>query len=305
MPDADQGGSTSAPDLADQVAEKWVEIAPIIDRLLDRMGRENDFPVLPGSALVGDDRASQPYQLTSAVRACLSAAVDHLHAAKVLAHESGRLHLAAPSTLARGVIENAATGLWMITPQTRDERILRALRWWARNVHDQVGAGRLPPGRTKAGVLGKIAAVAQRRGIDPGGATNGYQMLKVIRQVDREHPDLRELEFTWQLCSGFAHGRPWAFLGALNREAMGSPEPGVSHIRLTSDPILAMFPILKGLFVVQRLLQIWEPRSGHHRQAAVPAWLRPSNASPVPVIRRWGRPAPDDLLESRCGQPLL
>lgn len=72
--------------------------------LLLRMGRDHEFPVLSGSALVGDDRESQPYQLTSAVRACLSAAVDHLHAAKVLAYDSGHLHLAAPTTLARGVI---------------------------------------------------------------------------------------------------------------------------------------------------------------------------------------------------------
>lgn len=177
---------------------------------------------------------------------------------------------------------------------------MRALRWWARNVHDQVGAGLLPAGRTRAGVLGKIASVAQRRGLDPDRATNGYQMLKVLREVDREHPDVRELEFTWQLCSGFAHGRPWAFLGALNREAMGSPEPGVSHIRLTSDPILAMFPILKGLFVVQRLLQVWERRSGHHRRTSVPPWLRASNTRQAAMIGRI-RPA-HDLLEARCTQ---
>lgn len=253
------------PEMSSQVAAKWVEIAPLVDRLMERLAEPREFPVRPGSALVGDDKASSPYQVSHAVMACVSAAVDHLHAAKTLAYDSGLLHLAAPATLARGVIENAATGLWIVTPASRDERVRRVLKWHSRNAHDQAGAGFAPPGRAKGHYLDKIAAVATRRGLEPATVRSGYQMLKVIRTVDMEHSDLGGIAIAWQLASGFAHGRPWAYLGALAQEEIGSPEPGVTDLRLTNDPVLAMYPILKGLFTVQRLLQVRERRAGIHR----------------------------------------
>lgn len=257
-------------DLSSKVAEKWVEIAPLIDVLMERMGRRDDFPVKPDSALAGDDRASSPYQVSHVVKACLSAAVDHLHAAKVLVHDCGLLHLAAPATLARGAIENAATGLWVLTPRSRDERVLRALRWHSRNYRDQAATGRTPPGKPLEFMLSKIAKVATQRGLPEGSATGGYQMTKVIQQVQTGHPDLGDLLLTWQLGSGFAHGRPWAYLGALEREEFDAPEEGVTNMRLTSYPVLAMHPILKSLHLVERLLQVREKRAGLHRHTAIP-----------------------------------
>ena len=47
-----------------------------------RTGEPNDFPVSPGSSLAGDDKASNPYQVSHAVQMCLVAGVDHLHAVK-------------------------------------------------------------------------------------------------------------------------------------------------------------------------------------------------------------------------------
>ena len=40
------------------------------------------------------------------------------------------------NTLVRAALENTATGLWILGPGTRPERIERALRWHARNYHD-------------------------------------------------------------------------------------------------------------------------------------------------------------------------
>lgn len=261
------------PELEARVAEKWDEIAPLVETLLRRVGARDEFPVAPGSALVGDDKAATPYAVSHAVQACLSAAVDHLHAAKVLAYDSGMLHLAAPATLARGVIENAAAGVWILSPSSRDERVLRVLRWHARNFHDQAGAGAMRPGVTRDELLARVEEVAVRRGVDVKLACSGYQMLKVIKAVDREHPDLGRITFAWQLGSGFAHGRPWALLGALHQERLSPKEPGVSEIRLTNEPSLAMYPILKGLHTVERLLQLRERRAGLHRPQSIPEWL--------------------------------
>lgn len=253
-------------ELSQQVAAKWLEIAPLVDRLMERVGDPDEFPIRPGSPLVGDDRASNPYQVSHAVMACLAAAVDHLHAAKTLAHDSGLLHIAAPSTLGRAVIENAATGVWIITPAARNERVKRCLKWHARNAHDQVGAGFIAKGRAKDHYLNRIGDVATRRGIDPAEVRGGYQMSKVIKTVTVEHPDLASILTAWQIGSGFAHGRPWAYLGALQQEVVGAPEPGVSDIRLTNDPTLALYPILQGLFTVERLLQVREARAGIRRK---------------------------------------
>lgn len=249
------------PEVVEHVSRKWVELAPLIDRLLERSGDRDDFPVLPRSALAGDDRASSPYQVSHAVRACLTAAIDHLHAVKTLVYDSGVLHLAAPATLARAVIENAATGLWIITPASRNHRIQRALKWHVRNAHDLVGSGFAPPGRTKEHYLDRIVKVAEHRNIEPSTVRSGYQVSTAIKAVGDAHPDLRPMQ-AWQICSGFAHGRPWAYLGALPQTALGSSEPGVADVRLTNDPTLTMYPILTGVHVIERLLQTHATRAG-------------------------------------------
>jgi hypothetical protein len=53
------------------VAAKWDEIAPRIDRMAERIGDPNDFPVQHGSSLSGDDKASSPYCVSHGVRMCL------------------------------------------------------------------------------------------------------------------------------------------------------------------------------------------------------------------------------------------
>ena len=69
----------------------------------------------------------------------------------------------------------------------------------------------------------------------------GYQILKVIRAVVTEHPDLAGIVTAWQLGAGFANGRPWAYLGALEQEHVGSPASGVADVRLTDDSTVALY----------------------------------------------------------------
>jgi hypothetical protein len=80
---------------------------------MERVGDQHDFPVQPGSALAGDDKASAPYQVSHAFKQCLTVAVDHLHAARVLIlgpadrpHAQPIVHMSAHAALARGALEN-------------------------------------------------------------------------------------------------------------------------------------------------------------------------------------------------------
>lgn len=229
------------------VSAKWDTISPLIDRLLERAGNEGDFEHRRESALTGDDRGTSPYNTSHAFRQSLNAAIDHLHAAKTLIHDVGVLHLGAPATLARSALENAATGWWLLEPPGRDERVLRTLRWYSRNFRDQhtaLAATPLAAERTLEQKLGRIRMIASSRGLNPEQATAGFQMSKVMEAHTRGTNT--DSKFVWQLASGFAHGRPWAYLGALSQDRRPSDEDGIMKIRLTNTVQLGLWPTLIG-----------------------------------------------------------
>ncbi|WP_342799866.1 hypothetical protein [Nocardia sp. No.11] len=64
----------------EEVAAKWAELAPLIDRVTARIADPNDFQVSAGSTLAADDLRSSPFQVTHGARTSIVAAVDHLHA---------------------------------------------------------------------------------------------------------------------------------------------------------------------------------------------------------------------------------
>lgn len=93
-------------------------------------------------------------------------------------------------------------------------------------------------------------------------------MLKVIREVDSEHPGLWWNRDRLAARIGVLP-RAAPCIRALRLETIRRPEPGVSDIRLTNDPTLALYPILTGLFTVERLLQIRELRAGMLRRDGI------------------------------------
>lgn len=243
------------------VLEKWAEISPLIDRMMERVGTREEFPVGVGSALAGDDTASTPYQVSHCVRMCMTAGVDHLHALKVLVVDSGILHVAAPFSLSRGALENFAAAFWMLHPPARDTRVERALRWHAKNFKDQetaVGQLGLPGHVSKEDKLLKLDAVAQRRGI-PTTFRSGYFSSEAVTYA--EERSTTKVLLPWQLCSGFAHGRPWAYLGASGLEETSTSDPGVSFAKLTSSMSTVLYPALEALRLLQDLLRLYKQRS--------------------------------------------
>lgn len=250
------------------VQAKWREMAPLIDRMMERVGTEGEFPVAARSSLAGDDRASNPYQVSHILHMCLMAGVDHLHAVKVLVIDQGVLHVAAPSSLARGALENFSAAYWILGPAQRTERVSRALRWHAKNFKDSdtatspLGPHMHSPLDPK---MQKLYAVGAARGISNRTIRAGYASTEAVRYAEAEAPNLGlGVVLPWRLCSGFAHGRPWAYLGSLDLEKTPGPSSDITHVRMTSDLTRALFPNLAALHLLERFLHLYQQRSASH-----------------------------------------
>jgi hypothetical protein len=257
-----------------QAWEKWFEIAPLIDRMMERVGTRDEFPVMPHSALAGDDAASSPYQVSHAFKQCLATGVDHLHAARVLVlgppqrpHEQPILHMSAHAALARGALENFAVAYWLLHPKSRNERIERALRWHVKNVNDQHEAStdmNTTPPRTKQEMLQDLEAVIKRRtGRIPSDFRRGYTSTGAVKAAQQvlPRPGLGVLT-PWRVCSGFAHGRPWVSLGLLEREEFRTADDGTLHLRLTSDGTRSLIGPLAAIHLLQDVLKLYASRAG-------------------------------------------
>ncbi|MEU2043640.1 hypothetical protein [Nocardia niwae] len=249
-----------------QVEAKWLEMAPLIDRVTERIATRSEFPVMPGSSLAGDDSASSPYQVSHVVRASMTAGVDHLHALKVLVRDARVLHNLAPFSLARGALENLSLAYWVLHPAQRDVRVERALRWWAQNYKDGERAC-APRGIANSAAepkLLKLEAVAQQRPGITSRIRNGHTSTDAVAYTQTHAKQARSVQFAWQLCSGFAHGRAWARLGASDRELDTTSEPGVVLLKLTASETNVAYVAVEALHLLADVLRTYDLRSGAH-----------------------------------------
>lgn len=247
----------------EQVVAKWLEIAPGIDKMAQRIADPDDFSVSDGSSLSGDDKKSAPYCVSHAVRACLVSGVDHLHAAKSLVVDLEMLHASAVYSLVRGSLENLSASFWILHPSTRNDRIERTLRWHARNFNEQLIA--LEPlgvadQESREAKLVKLDAVATTRGISTAGVRDGYRSSTAVKYVEGHSANSAPL-LPWQICSGFAHGRPWAVLGMSEQEQLPTAEPGVFNLKLTSDLSRVLYPTLSAFRLMVDVVKLLQQRS--------------------------------------------
>lgn len=252
----------------EQIEAKWREMAPLIDRMAERIGTQGEFPVASGSSLAGDDAASSPYRVSYVVTASMTAGVDHLHAIKVLIRDAHILHTMAPFSLARGALENLSLAYWVLHPSQRDNRVERALRWHAQNYKDGEKA-LAPRGVANSPAepkLLKLEAVAQQRGITANIRT-GHTSTEAVKYSQEHAKQAGAVLFAWQLCSGFAHGRAWARLGASDRETDTTSEPGVVHLKLTANEQAVLWVTLEALHLLTDVLRTYDQRSGSHLEA--------------------------------------
>jgi len=253
---ATERGSAEQP--TDEISAKWREISDIANTLIRRAGTRGELSIEPGSALAGDDRVlGNKYPLSTPYGNTLGASIDHLHAVTALVVGQQALHVAAPASLARGVLENAGTAFWLAHPRSRDERVMRALRWWYQDAKDSDRATGLG---TSPKRLKELQAIADARQLPVDQVKQKYSSTDVLTYAE-EHAryadgQLLEPLFAWRLCSGFAHGKIWANLAASKIEMFETHDPRVSEARLTNDPAHALYPVRVGAHLIEAVLRV-------------------------------------------------
>ena len=85
-------------------------------------------------------------------------------------------------------------------------------------------------------------------------------MTKALEYAEQESGV--HVVFPWQVCSGLAHGRPWAYLGVSQQEVFDTEDPLVANVRLTSSMTTTLYPSLMALHLMQELLKLFNVRSG-------------------------------------------
>ena len=252
------------PQFTDEMAAaKWEEIAPLIEVLIKRIQDPADFVIEEGSELALDDVASNPYHVSHCVRWGLNAGIEHLHAVKTLVIDAKLIHTAADYTLIRGAIENLAAAYWVLHPSDRNQRVIRALRWMAKNYKDQNTAITDHPqagGAPWAETLPKLLAIGQPLGCTTGQLGAGYSSTEAVTYADG-HSDAGYALIAWRICSGFAHGRPWASLGMNDLQKTPSGTEGVWSVTMTSDHRRILAMLLPAMILAQDLLRLLAQRS--------------------------------------------
>ncbi|ORV49991.1 hypothetical protein AWC02_05270 [Mycolicibacter engbaekii] len=251
---------------AEWVEQKWSEYAESIEALAARVGDPDDFRVISRSSLAGDDTKSHPFEVSHALRHIINASVDQLHGVKVVVRDANYQHLAVSNTLVRAALENTATGLWILGPKARPQRIERALRWHARNYHDfanyltSSGSSTADMLKRNADSLDQISDVAKRLGIDADRAKSGLKVTEPIKggALYTELPVYND----WQITSGFAHGRPWAHQGFLHREQVDGGTDGHLVYRMTAREDMTLYFAVQALHLLGELLRLRDRRAG-------------------------------------------
>ncbi|MEU4312417.1 hypothetical protein [Nocardia sp. NPDC024068] len=214
----------------------WDDLALMIEQWRKRVVTLETLDIAPGSSMAGDDRASAPWRVSHSVDSNIDVAVDALHAVKSLVHDQQILHTVAPYVLVRGALETLAAAYWILHPHSRDTRITRALRWYTKNFRDQANALSAREDLGYDGIerrLALVTGVASRRGLDPNEATRRLTSTAMVEDTDTHGP-VPNVMYMWQLCSGYAHGRPWVVLGHSEQEILESREPGLVSMRVSA-----------------------------------------------------------------------
>lgn len=280
------------------------------------VARANVLDVDEGSSLAGDRDASGYMPVPDLVENTLGVALDHLHALKVSVEGSGGALLAMASfTLIRTAYEATGTGLWVLQPNSRDERLLRSRRL-LRDNRRQVRTLRHEAGSEDPGfvvVEGKLRNAIDARPIIEGQPLNQVDSVTSrLAAIAGMVPDLHLPPLAlWRQASGVAHANSYMQIAVLELERRISLPGGVVEVDVTSSHVKVARFYNDALTMVQALLDLYDLRNTSY-QRSPSEQERPCGISrqgrPVylPIRSRWAgckRNSPQASVTSTIGVP--
>jgi hypothetical protein len=244
----------------------------LVDQWLARLEAGPDaMPVAAGSPLAGDDRRSEPFQISHAVTSALVVAVDHAHCVRRAIADCvdcapGQLTFLLNSyySLLRGAMENAARVIWLLAPDQRTERVLRRLRLQANNVIQSDALcviGGIPPKKPKAERLKRVQEIAEKSGIAPAAAVKPPSNREIVRAAGEYiAKDANHTEVVWRACSAAAHGDAWAVLSLHDREEF-SRSNDVIMLRTTASTKVLTTMVVEAMAVIKTAFLLHDLRN--------------------------------------------
>ncbi|MEJ1116754.1 hypothetical protein WBN73_20810 [Paenarthrobacter sp. CCNWLY172] len=172
----------------------------------------NTVPTAPGSLLAAIDAMTEPYQVSHHLGYLLHTSVDHLHALTMLMEQAGAQHTFAPYTLIRAAIENAATALWILQPDSPSETAERSLRLEYADLNDLKRANTTadPAAGHDEVRLEVFENCLSRHGWKASEIKRRPPGPLVIIQETSKYYEVFGAAIMWQMCSAATHGRRWA-----------------------------------------------------------------------------------------------
>lgn len=228
--------------------------------------RAESLSVTAGSSLAGDRDAATYNPVPDVVRNILGVALDHLHALVVSVEQSNGMILAMSSfTLIRTAYEAAGTGLWLLQPQSRDERLMRSMRLTYDNRRQvrsvQTGLGKTDPGFER--MLGRL-----REQMDARDGLRG-KPLKPMTSVTDRLTSVAELVpklifpplALWQMASGVAHGNSSMMIAVLERKQVGPSDGTSADYNVTSSVVTIALFYAAALDMIEALFDLYDARN--------------------------------------------
>jgi hypothetical protein len=239
------------------------------DTIFARTQDSSRWPVQPGSSLARDDRDTDPYHLSHAVRGGISSSAEHLHAFRTLLVGARILQPQAGFTLMRAAIETAAGAVWLLNPPDRSTRVARALQHAATDAKDgdqaaqEAGADITTPLSDR---IARLQDVARAAGLAESVITTRPPgSAKIIAYAGSDPSSAFDLLLAWRICSGIAHGRNWPRLGFLRREMTSwNDETKVGEYRITSDWGQISWALGASIDVLRHACRLFDERSAVH-----------------------------------------
>lgn len=242
------------------------------ERAANAFERLNAIQIVEGSPIIDDDQFFHPIYrtLSQDVTQCLLSALDHLRFLVWSLKTRDKPYPLAQATLIRTAITGAATALWMVSGSTPLDRRCRAMEfmfndlrsqliWMNSTLDEPMHRQEKSPEEIarfeawKSDVERRLDWIVQQantlltppkpfaRGTYKGNTTSDTDMVKAAGAItpalgtEGWNPELVLLN-TWQLLSGYAHARPWAYsLGTRMVVNDPEPDPVTRTIKVTAE----------------------------------------------------------------------